>query len=120
MDYDSTRAFLRALPGAEEDYPFGPQALVFKVRGKMFALLFQRQGQECLSLKCDPHEALMLRDIFPAVRAAWHMNKKHWNTVVLDGSVPDGELARMMEHSWDRVVSGLARRHRDALTLLKG
>lgn len=117
MDFTHARRFLAAMPGAEEDYPFGPDALVMKVRGKMFALLFRRNGQDSVNLKCDPHEALMLRDLFEAVQPGYHMNKKHWNTVVLDGSVPVGELERMMELSWRLVVSGLAKRHQDALRL---
>ena len=64
-----------------------------------------------------PHEALMLRDIFAAVQPGYHMNKKHWITVVLDGSVPVGELARLIEQSWRLVVAGLAKRHQDALHL---
>lgn len=117
MEITQCRQRLLAMPAAELDYPFGPDAEVFKVRGKMFALLFRRQGKECLNLKCDPHEALMLRDIFPAIQPGYHMNKKHWNTVVLDGTVPAGELARLMEASWALVVAGLPRRHRDALRL---
>ena len=108
---------LMTMPEAEKDYPFGPDAEVYKVRGKMFALRFRRHGQECLNLKCEPHEALILRDIFPAIQPGYHMNKKHWNTVVLDGSVPAGELKRLIELSWTLVVAGLPKRHRDALRL---
>lgn len=112
-----TRDYLMALPETLESFPFGPDAAVFKIRGKMFALLFVRAGQAQVNLKCDPHEALMLRDIFPAVQPGYHMNKKHWNTVLLDGSVPKGELQRLIEASRGLVIKGLPRRDRDALLL---
>jgi len=98
---------LLAKPEAELDYPFGPDAAVFKVQGKMFALLFQRGGSECVNLKCDPIEAVGLRDLFAAVSPGYHMNKRHWNTVRLDGSLPDGELQRLIDQSYALVVKGL-------------
>ncbi|WP_425055080.1 MmcQ/YjbR family DNA-binding protein [Pseudomonas abyssi] len=98
---------LLAKPEAELDYPFGPDAAVFKVQGKMFALLYQRGGSDCVNLKCDPHEAVGLRDLFAAVTPGYHMNKRHWNSVRLDGSVPDGELQRMIDQSYTLVVRGL-------------
>lgn len=117
MDYRQAREYVLSRTEAVEDFPFGPEAAVFKVRGKMFALLHRRNGMEQINLKCDPHEALMLRDIFAAVQAGYHMNKKHWNTVLLDGSVPRGEVERMIDMSWQLVVQGLSRRDRDALQL---
>lgn len=88
-----------------EDYPFGPVAAVFKVKRKMFATLsvsknelgLKRAGLACMNLKCDPSEAQALRDIFDAVIPGYHMNKKHWNTVILDGSIPCGEIERMID-----------------------
>ncbi|MBQ0754017.1 MAG: MmcQ/YjbR family DNA-binding protein [Gammaproteobacteria bacterium] len=117
MDFRETRQYILSRLEAIEDFPFGPNAAVFKVRGKMFALLHERDGAAQINLKCDPHEALMLRDIFPAVRPGYHMNKKHWNTVLLDGSIPRGEVERMIDLSWSLVVKGLPRRDRDALQL---
>lgn len=120
VNYADVREYLNSKAGAVEDYPFGPDALVMKVRGKMFALLSERAGEPQVNLKCDPHEAAMLRDIFPAVLPGYHMNKKHWNTVLLDGSVPEGEVQRMIDVSWRLVVAGLPKRERDALALIDG
>jgi len=103
------KRLLLAKPEAVEDYPFGPDAAVFKLHGKMFALLFRRHGQLQLNLKCDPEQAQMLRDVFAAVRPGYHMNKRHWNTVLLDGSLPEGEISRMLDHSYALIVRGLPR-----------
>ena len=82
------RAYLSSKPEAIEDYPFGPDAAVYKVQGKMFALVFVQQGECRVNLKCDPQEAMELRHVFDAVLPGYHMNKRHWNTVRLDGSLP--------------------------------
>lgn len=116
MNHAAARTFLLQLPEATEDFPFGPDVAVMKVRGKMFATLGISNGLGQMNLKCDPDEALALRDIFAAVKPGYHMNKKHWNTVILDGTVPTGELMRMMENSWRLVVAGLPRRERPILT----
>lgn len=98
--------------GATRDYPFGPDVLVFKVAGKMFALSSRHMGHDSLNLKCDPDEAQALRDIYPAVIPGYHMNKKHWNTVLLDGSVPSGEIERMIDNSYRLVVESLPKTKR--------
>lgn len=116
MIYARAKAYLLSQPEAVEDYPFGPEAAVFKVRNKMFGLLMQGSGEARLNLKCDPDEALALRDIFPAVTPGYHMNKKHWNTVLLDGSVPEGEIERMIDNSYRLVVQGLPAARRPLLT----
>jgi predicted DNA-binding protein (MmcQ/YjbR family) len=116
MDYAAARLFLLSLPEAVEDFPFGPDTAVLKVRQKMFATLAMASGIGHVNLKCDPDEALALRDIFAAVKPGYHMNKKHWNTIVLDATVPAGELQRMMENSWRLVVAGLPQRNRPILT----
>jgi len=115
MDYQQARSYLLAKPEAQEDYPFYPDVLVPKVRGKMFATLSQRNGVGEMNLKCEPGEALALRDIFPAVRPGYHMNKKHWNTVILDGSIPAGEIRRMIDNSYRLVVMNLPRLQRLAV-----
>lgn len=112
--------YLLSKPEAIEDYPFGPEAMVFKVQDKMFALFMVRQGEPYLNLKCDPEEALMLRDVFGAVRAGYHMNKRHWNTVVLDGSLPQGEIERMVDNSYSLVVKGLKKSLREGLEVRHG
>ena len=120
MNYAKIRTALLARPEAEEDYPFGPEVAVFKVRGKMFATLTEVDGVAYTNLKCDPDQAVALRDIFTAVRPGYHMNKKHWNTVTLDGSLPDGELLRLIHHSYALVVKGLPRSARQSLEVMHG
>ncbi len=109
MHEDRIRSLLLAKPEAVEDYPFGPDAAVFKLHGKLFALLFRQHGQLKLNLKCDPAEAQMLRDVFSAVRPGYHMNKRHWNTVTLDGSLPEGEIRRMLDNSYALILRSLPR-----------
>ena len=101
------RAYLLSKPEAFEDFPFGPEVVVLKVQGKMFATLSSNDGLVNMNLKCDPHEARILREIFPAVTPGYHMNKQHWNTVVLNGSIPRGEIERMVDNSYTLVVCGL-------------
>jgi predicted DNA-binding protein (MmcQ/YjbR family) len=93
---------------------------VYKIKGKMFALMSEIGGkkpnkQPQVNLKCDPLEAQQLRDIFTAVIPGYHMNKKHWNTVVLDQSIPEGEMKRMIDESYRLVVKGLKKAERNAL-----
>ncbi len=109
------RAHCLALGGAEETFPFGPQTSVFKVAGKMFAL--SRLDSESLrvSLKCEPALAEALRVTHAAVIPGYHLNKRHWNTVILDGSLADGTVVEMIEDSYDLVVSTLPRVKRLAL-----
>jgi predicted DNA-binding protein (MmcQ/YjbR family) len=101
--------------GAEETFPFGPETSVFKVGGKMFAL--SQLGADLLrvSLKCEPELAEGLRGAHAAVLPGYHLNKRHWNTVVIDGSLPDEAIRDMIEDSYDLVVSKLPRARRRAL-----
>ena len=109
------RTYCLSRPEATEDFPFGPEVAVFRVRGKIFALYFADGPAASINLKCDPAQAAALRDLFPAVSAGYHMNKKHWNTVLLDGSIPPGELTRMIDHSYRLVVKKLAKPDREYL-----
>jgi predicted DNA-binding protein (MmcQ/YjbR family) len=120
MTLDTVRSYLLSKPEAGEDFPFGPQVAVFKVRAKMFATLSTDAEGATMNLKCDPHEALIVRDIFPAVRPGYHMNKRHWNTLVLDGSMPRGEIERMIDNSYALVVRGLRKTERRALEICHG
>jgi len=120
MDYQSVRRYLLSRPEALDDFPFGPQVAVFKVKGRMFATLAIENGVARTNLKCDPNEAQALRDIFTGVLPGYHMNKKHWNTVLLDGSVPDFEIERMIDRSYGLVVKGLRKVEREALELAYG
>ncbi len=112
---DALRERLSAKPGAYEDMPFGPDALVFKVKGKMFALVSWRADPLTISLKCDPFEAEALRDEFDAIGPGYHLNKRHWNTVILDGSVPDALVQHLIDQSYSLVVSSLKRSHHASL-----
>ena len=114
------REFLLGKPEAFEDYPFGPEVAVMKVQGKMFATLAEGEGGVNMNLKCDPHEALILRDIFSAVKPGYHMNKRHWNTLIMDGSIPRGEIERMVDNSYALVVRGLPKAQRQALEVRHG
>lgn len=116
----TVKHYLLSKPEAEEDFPFGPEAAVYKICGKMFALMFHQQGEYRINLKCDPVEALELRHVFSAVIPGYHMNKKHWNTVRLDGSLPMGEIERMIDNSFRLVVKGLKKSERRGLELRSG
>jgi predicted DNA-binding protein (MmcQ/YjbR family) len=114
-----TAAELRLLclefPGAVEEFPFGTETSVFKVEGKIFALSPLRSCPLNVSLKCEPELAEQLRAAHPAVVPGYHLNKRHWNTVTLDGSVSDAMIRDMVEDSYDLVVAAMSRRVRDAL-----
>src|SRR3712207_5535705 len=97
---DQLREYLLAKPGATEGYPFGPDPLVVKVGGKMFALVSLGSKPNQVSLKCDPIDAQFLRDTYPAVQPGYHLNKRHWNTVTLDGSIPEPDLRVMIDSSY--------------------
>jgi predicted DNA-binding protein (MmcQ/YjbR family) len=104
-----------SFPGAAETFPFAPDTSVFKVEGKMFALSPLARRPLRVSVKCEPALAEELREMHEAVTAGYHLNKKHWNTVVLDGSLPDRTIKDMVEDSYDLVVSGLPASRRRAL-----
>jgi predicted DNA-binding protein (MmcQ/YjbR family) len=115
LNYDDARSYVLGKPEAKEDYPFYPDVLVPKIRGKMFATLSKTDGVGEMNLKCDPDEALALRDIFASVRPGYHMNKKHWNTIILDGSIPENEIKRMIDNSYLLVVMKLPKLQRSAV-----
>lgn len=98
--------------GAVEETPFGPDALVYKVAGKMFALLNQREHGLGINLKCDPQEALIIRDSFSAVTAGYHMNKKHWNTINLEQGLEEQLIRGWIDDSYLLVVNALAKKVR--------
>jgi predicted DNA-binding protein (MmcQ/YjbR family) len=112
MDATELREWCLQHEGAIEDFPFGPQHSVFKVAGKIFAL--SALGREPLevSVKCEPELADMLRHSYEAIRPGYHLNKRHWNTITLDGSLPDQLVRDMIEDSYDLVVSALPQRLR--------
>ena len=107
MDLAEFREYCLTKPGASEGTPFGPDVLVFKVGGKMFALAGIDEVPTTVNLKCDPDLALDLRDRYEQVRPGYYMNKKHWNTVEIEGGIPVVELRRMIDHSYELVIKSL-------------
>jgi predicted DNA-binding protein (MmcQ/YjbR family) len=107
MDLAQFREYCLSKSCATEGMAFGPDVLVFKVRGKMFALAVLDEMPTTVNLKCDPDLALELRDRYDEVTPGYHMNKKHWNTVRIEGGIPDPELRKMIDHSYDPVAKGL-------------
>lgn len=115
MDLELFREYCLRKPGATEDMPFGEDVLVFRVGGKMFALAPLDEVPATANLKCDPDLALELRDRYEQVRPGYHMNKKHWNTVQIDSVIPDAELRKMIDHSYELVVTRLPNAKRKLL-----
>ena len=114
MDARELQAECLALPGAVEDFPFGDEVSVFKVAGKMFALCNLDGDPLQLSIKCEPELAVRLRATYPAIAPGYHLNKRHWNTVTLDGSLPDPMVTDMLGDSYDLVVASLPKARRPA------
>ncbi len=114
------RNYLLNKPDAECDFPFGPDVEVYKVRSKMFATLGYEDDLARINLKCDPDEALILRDMFDAVLPGYHMNKKHWNTVLLDDSIPMSEIERQIDMSYRLVVKSMKKAERQMLEVKHG
>lgn len=110
------RALCSGMPGATEGFPFGEEVAVSKVGGKMFALVLLTGETGRVTLKCDPEWAVQLRARHAAVEPGYHANKRHWNSVWLDGSVPSDELEEMIVHSYELVLDGLPRRERERIT----
>ncbi|MFI6033208.1 MmcQ/YjbR family DNA-binding protein [Streptomyces sp. NPDC051315] len=107
------RAFCLSFNAAVEDFPFGPEFSVFKVAGKLFALTALDARPLTVNLKCDPEDAVRLRAEHPGlIVPGWHMNKRHWNTVTVDGDLPDRLARELIEDSYDLVVAGLPRAER--------
>lgn len=101
--------------GVTEETPFGPELFVYKVKGKMFSVIAWQDQPIRINLKCDPDKALALRDMFESIIPGYHMNKKHWNTIILDGDVPEAEICSLIDHSYELVVKGLKKADRVAL-----
>lgn len=118
MQLDALRTYCLAKPGATEDMPFGDDVLVFKVMGKMFALTNLARLPAQVNLKCDPARAIDLRERYAAVQPGYHMNKTHWNTVLLDGSLALDLVEELIDHSYELVVQGLRKSDRETLARL--
>ena len=115
MNIEQIRDYCLAKPAVTEGFPFNDTALVFKVAGKMFALLDLSEEQRGISLKCNPELAIELREQHPKVTPAYHFNKKHWNSVKMDQTIPDRLICEWIDHSYDLVFSGLPVKIREKL-----
>lgn len=109
MDRGTLRAYCLAKTAAVEDFPFGEGVAVYKVLGKVFALLPVSSNPLSISLKCDPVLAELLRETYPTVTPGYHLNKRHWNSIEVNGSIPEDELLEMIDHSYDQVVKGMTK-----------
>jgi predicted DNA-binding protein (MmcQ/YjbR family) len=113
MNIEEFRDYCLALPGATEDFPFDASTLVFKVGGKMFALT-DIEEKFSINLKCDPEKAIRLREEYPCITPGYHMSKKHWNTVMVDGSMDDTMLYHFIDHSYKLVFNSLPQKVKNA------
>lgn len=104
MNIEDLQDYCLSKPGAEETLPFGPDTLVYKVNNKIFLLTGLDEEQLSFNVKCDPDKAIELREEFGCVRPGYHMNKKHWNTIVVDGSVSAKQLKEWIDHSYELVA----------------
>jgi len=117
---DQARTYFLSRPEAVEDFPFSIDTQVFKIKGKMFGFLRYKSDIGHINLKCDPEEARILRDIFKSVIPGYHMSKEHWNTLILNGSIPRKEIERMIDVSYGLVVNNLKKSDRLALEFRYG
>ena len=115
MNIESLRDYCLSLPAVEEYVPFGNDTLAFKVKDKIFLLTTLNREVLGFNVKCQPEKAEELREQYPCVKPGYHMNKKHWNTVTVDGSVSDALLHAWIRHSYDLIVAALPKKDREAL-----
>jgi len=115
MDIETLRAYCLAKLGATESFPFDAETLVFKVANKIFALLSLNDTPARVNLKCAPERAIELRETYDAVQPGYHMNKRHWNTIILDGTIPANEVREMIDDSYDLIVKSLRKVDRESL-----
>ena len=115
MNIEELRDYCLSLKGATEHFPFDEFSLVLKVQGKMFGLIPLDNTEPQIALKCDPERAIQLREEYEAITAAYHFNKKHWNSVRIDSSISQSLLLELIQHSYDLVVAGLPKKLREEL-----
>lgn len=120
MKNDTIKAYCLSKKGAMEDYPFGPAPLVVKIGGKMFALITLSEKQEAtdISLKCDPAIAENLREQHEEVVPGYHLNKKHWNSISLQGSLSHEDIISMIDHSYELVLNSLTKKQQELILTL--
>ena len=114
MDAESLRNYCLSKKAAEETLPFGPENLVMKVGGKIFAI-FPVEPPFTVNLKCDPERAIELREQYDAIQPGYHMNKAHWNTIILDGSLGDKKIKELIDHSYELIVKSLPKKVQEEL-----
>ncbi len=115
MNIEEVRDYCLTKKGATEGFPFDDVTLVLKVGGKMFAVIPLDAEEKNVILKCDPEYAIELREKYQAVRPAWHFNKKHWNAVILNGSVFEKDIKKWIDHSYEMVLKGMSKKLRDSV-----
>lgn len=117
MNIEEYRNYCLALPGVTEDFPFGPETMVFKVMNKMFALT-NIEAYDFVNLKCNPERAITLREEYEGISPGWHMNKVHWNSVKTSADVEDELFIELIRHSYDLIVESLPKKTKEELKLL--
>ncbi|WP_428665919.1 MmcQ/YjbR family DNA-binding protein [Runella sp.] len=115
MNIESFQTYCLSKQGVTEEFPFGEETLVYKVMGKIFALTSLGSIPLTINLKCDPEKAAQLREEYDCVLPGYHMNKKHWNTITVDGSVKDIILREWIDHSYNLVVQSLPRKIKEQM-----
>jgi predicted DNA-binding protein (MmcQ/YjbR family) len=119
MNIETLRRYCLSKPGCTEDFPFDEETLVFRVRGKIYCLVSLESIPLQFNLKCDPLRAIELREEYDAVQPGYHMNKKHWNTVVMNGSIPSRVIREMIDDSYTLIFESLPKRLRNELDARK-
>lgn len=104
MTHKEVEEYILGMPNAKLDYPFGEDVAVYKIKDKMFALIPEKSSPVRISLKCDPQLAVLLREKYESVMPGYHLNKKHWNTIVLSGQLDEDEIKALIRHSYDLVA----------------
>lgn len=115
LKFDDLRKYLNNKPETEECFPFGDNVYVYKLKGKMFAVMHKYKGRDIITFKLDPDEAIFLRDLYKDLIAGYHFNKKHWNTIFLDGDVPLGETELCIDKSYYLVFKKLKKSDKNFL-----
>ena len=115
MHVEELRSYCLSKTGVMEDFPFGPEVMTFKLAGKIFLLCPLDEDGLQFNVKYNPERAVELRDRYPAVMPGYHMNKKHWNTVLADGSVSDALMREWIDHSYELVLQSLSQKQRAGL-----
>jgi len=112
MNLETLEKLFLSFNGASKEFPFGEDVMVFKVKNKMFGLISLKDNPLNVNLKCDPHEATIYRELYECVNAGYHMNKKHWNTITMDGTMKEDIFSGMVEDSYNLIVSKLSKREK--------